>query len=799
VSVFSDIAGGAAGAKFPGNEKPASGVSALKEVASLSGESNLRAGPRKFHSEAEFSSSWFLSGLEFLILVTWNVAAEVTYYRLALNQIPDIAVIVATGAIIALSFCGSKRIFHSKQRITSRRKLQSTLQTFAYWCGSFLILTLLIFSFHISAEVSRGAVFSLFFSGPPVLFLARGITMKLFATHLYENSLRGRDVVLVGGSRRALADATEVFLARGCSAPAVVKVEALCPDDAWSSELGRSILQTTKLAHKAGPGALYICAQNFPEDRLHMLLTGLRIIPRAIRIIPDAVTTHLLSFPMRNDVDGISMEVQSSPLTAAQRAVKRTFDVLVSAIFVALFLPLFVAIAFAIRLDSPGPMFFRQKRLGYRGRPFKIIKFRTMNVMEDGADVRHAVRNDPRVTRVGKFLRKTSLDEIPQFINVLSGAMSLVGPRPHAVAHDNHYAGAIQNYELRQHVKPGITGWAQVHGMRGDAASPDLMSRRVEYDIWYAKNASLALDVEILLRTIAVILGKDDVEDLRSPLKTSAEVTRVLGIPVDLINMQSAVATIISWARGNEGHYVCVRDVHGIMQAQRDAELRKIHEDAAMVTPDGMPLVWLSRLRADESVGRVCGSDLVDALCAASVKDGLAHYFYGGKSGVAELMATRLKAKYPGLKVVGTFCPPFGALPPDEDAAILEAISAAKPHVVWVGLSSPKQEYWMRDHVGRIPGATLIGVGAAFDFHTGAVARAPRWMQTAGLEWLHRLFSEPTRLWRRYIVMAPQFALRALGEQALPSTHAPGKELRFSPTLGDMSERTRLSRLDSDC
>jgi N-acetylglucosaminyldiphosphoundecaprenol N-acetyl-beta-D-mannosaminyltransferase len=293
-------------------------------------------------------------------------------------------------------------------------------------------------------------------------------------------------------------------------------------------------------------------------------------------------------------------------------------------------------------------------------------------------------------------------------------------------------------------------------------------------------------------------LGKDDIEDPRSPLKTTAEVTRVLGIPINLINMQSAVATIISWARGNEGHYVCVRDVHGIMQAQRDAELRKIHEDAAMVTPDGMPLVWLSRLHADESVGRVCGSDLVDTLCAASVKEGLAHYFYGGKPGVAELMATRLQAKYPGLNVAGAFCPPFGTLSSDEDAAITETIRTARPHIVWVGLSSPKQEYWMRDHVGRIPGATLIGVGAAFDFHTGAVARAPVWMQTRGLEWLHRLYSEPKRLWRRYIVLAPQFALRALGEQALPSVSSGENTLRYTPTFGDMSDRTRASRACQD-
>jgi N-acetylglucosaminyldiphosphoundecaprenol N-acetyl-beta-D-mannosaminyltransferase len=240
---------------------------------------------------------------------------------------------------------------------------------------------------------------------------------------------------------------------------------------------------------------------------------------------------------------------------------------------------------------------------------------------------------------------------------------------------------------------------------------------------------------------------------------------RILNVPVSIIDMDGAVATVMCWAKDDTPNYVCVRDVHGLMQAQSDKELLSIHEEAGLVTPDGMPLVWIGRLRHEDSISRVCGSDLVEATCRASVGSGIRHYFYGGNVGVAEDLASILRKRYPGLEIAGTFTPPFEPVSSAEDERIVQTISASAPHIVWVGLSTPKQEYWMRDHVGRIPGATLIGVGAAFDFLTDRIRRAPIWMQSAGLEWLHRLCSEPRRLWRRYLILAPKFLARAFMEQ----------------------------------
>ncbi|MDG3439527.1 exopolysaccharide biosynthesis polyprenyl glycosylphosphotransferase [Nitrospirillum amazonense] len=187
---------------------------------------------------------------------------------------------------------------------------------------------------------------------------------------------------------------------------------------------------------------------------------------------------------------------------------KRVLDMTLSLALLLACLPLLGLIALLIRLDSRGPILFRQQRIGLAGQPFHIVKFRTMHVLEDGADVVQAIEGDPRVTRVGGVLRVTSLDELPQLLNVLSGDMSLVGPRPHAAAHDDYYRACIPNYLYRQNVRPGITGWAQVNGARGATPQVADMQARVDLDAWYVDNASLALDLKILARTPLVVLSR---------------------------------------------------------------------------------------------------------------------------------------------------------------------------------------------------------------------------------------------------------------------------------------------------
>jgi N-acetylglucosaminyldiphosphoundecaprenol N-acetyl-beta-D-mannosaminyltransferase len=243
----------------------------------------------------------------------------------------------------------------------------------------------------------------------------------------------------------------------------------------------------------------------------------------------------------------------------------------------------------------------------------------------------------------------------------------------------------------------------------------------------------------------------------------------VLGVGVSALTLDLTVQIIDTWIAQRQPHYVCVSGVHGVMESQRDEHLRRIHNAAGLVTPDGMPLVWLSRFYGQHGVERVYGPDLLLAVCEYSLQTGYRHYFYGGAEGVPELLAARLGERFSGLQVAGTYSPPFRALTPTEDDQLVTRINASGADIVWVGLSTPKQERWMADHVGRLDAPVLIGVGAAFDFHAGLKRQAPRWMQRTGLEWLFRLASEPNRLARRYLLNNPLFVWlmlqQALGRQ----------------------------------
>jgi N-acetylglucosaminyldiphosphoundecaprenol N-acetyl-beta-D-mannosaminyltransferase len=261
------------------------------------------------------------------------------------------------------------------------------------------------------------------------------------------------------------------------------------------------------------------------------------------------------------------------------------------------------------------------------------------------------------------------------------------------------------------------------------------------------------------MTTVRAKVTQQDVSALESD---PPERVNVLGVGVSAITIAGALASIDRWIATGANRYVCVTGVHGVMESQRDPALRDIHNRAGLVAPDGMPLVWLSWLAGHGYVERVYGPDLMLACCDASVAKGYRHYFYGGAPGVPERLAARLRERFTGLKIAGTWSPPFGELSAAEEQAMIDRIALANPDIVWVGLSTPKQERWMARYAGRLPVPVLIGVGAAFDFHAGLKRQAPRWMQRSGLEWLFRLATEPRRLWRRYLINNPSFVWRLL-------------------------------------
>lgn len=231
----------------------------------------------------------------------------------------------------------------------------------------------------------------------------------------------------------------------------------------------------------------------------------------------------------------------------------------------------------------------------------------------------------------------------------------------------------------------------------------------------------------------------------------------MLGVGISLINMGLALDRLNRWIQGHERQYVSVCNVHSLMESRRDDKLRRIVNAAGMTTPDGMPLVWLSRMAGHRYVSRVYGPDLMLAEMAASVPAGHSHFFFGGRDGVADRLADTMRNRFPGVRIAGTMTPALGTAAELCNAETASRINGVKPDIVWVGVSSPKQEYWMACMRPLLEAPVLIGVGAAFDFHAGTVRQAPRWMQRSGLEWLFRLVQEPRRLWRRYLVDNPWF------------------------------------------
>jgi len=238
----------------------------------------------------------------------------------------------------------------------------------------------------------------------------------------------------------------------------------------------------------------------------------------------------------------------------------------------------------------------------------------------------------------------------------------------------------------------------------------------------------------------------------------------VLGVALHAMNLAVATEAVLEALREKRQGYVCVTGVHGVSEAQNDPAFRAILNAAFLNTTDGMPLVWLGRQAQGRWVDRVYGPDLMLEIFRATQQTAFRHFFYGGAPGVADELKARLEARFPGVTICGTYCPPFRPLNAGEEADLQRIVREARPDIIWVGLSTPKQERFMAEYLSKLDTTLMFGVGAAFDFHAGRVSQAPRWMQRSGLEWFYRLCSEPRRLGRRYLVNNPLFIWRILGQ-----------------------------------
>ena len=266
-----------------------------------------------------------------------------------------------------------------------------------------------------------------------------------------------------------------------------------------------SLNDVTAFVQQQNITTVFIALPMTSNPRIVRIVQELQDTTASVYFVPDLFIFDSVQAKIGNVGSIPVIAVCETPFQGADGVIKRISDLFLASVGLFLFWPLVVVLAIGVKLSSPGPVFFRQRRYGINGKEIRIYKFRSMTVLEDGASVRQATREDPRTTRFGAFLRRTSLDEIPQLFNVLSGEMSIVGPRPHAVAHNEVYRRLIQGYMVRHKVRPGITGWAQVHGLRGETRTLDEMKTRVEYDLDYLRRWSLWLDLRIILRTLQIV------------------------------------------------------------------------------------------------------------------------------------------------------------------------------------------------------------------------------------------------------------------------------------------------------
>jgi N-acetylglucosaminyldiphosphoundecaprenol N-acetyl-beta-D-mannosaminyltransferase len=244
----------------------------------------------------------------------------------------------------------------------------------------------------------------------------------------------------------------------------------------------------------------------------------------------------------------------------------------------------------------------------------------------------------------------------------------------------------------------------------------------------------------------------------------TGERINVLGVGIHILDLPAALGHIAAAVRDRQKGYICVTGVHGVMEAQADAAFRRILNRSFLCTPDGMPMVWLGKLHGHRRMGRVYGPDLMLEVCRWSETSGCRHFFYGGAPGVAAELRAKLTARFPGLQVAGCYTPPFRALSAAEEQELRQTLQATRPDILWVGLSTPKQEKFMAEFLPKLDVTLMVGVGAAFDFHSGRVPQSPRWLQKSGLEWFYRLCQEPRRLAKRYLRNNPLFLLKIAGQ-----------------------------------
>jgi Undecaprenyl-phosphate glucose phosphotransferase len=461
---------------------------------------------------ARFSSEivpYFLAMADAGVILASSIVGAVGYQLSAGYPMPDLLPICAVGllaAFIQILRMSSSEYYHFPECAKPRVEFGEIL---VCWFTTGLLLALFAFLLKVGVDYSRGAFIAFYFIAPIGLLGVRKLTKTWLGAALSTGAIGRRDLVLLGDQTELNSFQPIDYLAFFGTANVQRFVLSQASDCAVRAlEDSRILSQMASLVRRQGCREILLALPWSDSERVEVVRELIKNLPVAARLMPDMRVRSLTNYTSSVRQRILTIEIQRAPLSQLERLVKRLMDIVGASLALTFFLPIIIVAAIAIKLDSRGPVIFRQKRNGFNSRQFVMFKFRTMTVEEDGPQVTQATRNDPRVTHVGRLLRSASVDELPQLVNVLKGDMSLIGPRPHALAHDSHFETLLRDYAFRHHVKPGITGWAQCNGARGATPSIDHIAERVKLDLWYINNWSLWLDIQIILKTFFEVLRK---------------------------------------------------------------------------------------------------------------------------------------------------------------------------------------------------------------------------------------------------------------------------------------------------
>ena len=431
-------------------------------------------------------------GTDIALIVAGATVIGAAYHEMAYDSGGSAELHMRLGLVIAALFAipGILRNDYAIQRFLGSKG--QIARCFTLWNMAFASAILLGFLTKTSADVSRGTVLLFYVFGFGAVASGRMMLTRL-ASH---GDVASRRVFLIGSEQEV-----ELFNQRYKPSELglrVVSASILRGPDTLRDDLALAAASARILR----PDDIYILVPWSETDMIDACIDALLRVPATLHLGPERVLDRFSELQIEHLGPISSLRLARRPLSGIEIFGKRCMDIVLSTCGLIALAPLFAATAIMIKLDSPGPVFFFQRRYGFNQQPFRIVKFRSMSTMEDGRHVEQARSGDARITRIGQLLRRFNIDELPQLFNVLRGDMSLVGPRPHALAHDQHYVNRIALYARRHNVKPGITGWAQVNGLRGETSTPNKMQRRVEHDLYYIDNWSFTLDIKILFLTV---------------------------------------------------------------------------------------------------------------------------------------------------------------------------------------------------------------------------------------------------------------------------------------------------------